>query len=127
MTYSNEYIVVKRRIGVAGTDNAAIINKNLTFKNNASLKLWLSKINNAFIDNTEDLGIVMPMYNLLKYSKKYSANDAANENNDTANYRINNNKTTLSKSFDKNNKKETANNNTLDTGIFVPLNYLGNF
>ena len=68
------------------------------------------------------------MYNLLKYNKKkYAANDAANENNDTANYRINNNKATLSKSFDKNNRKETANSNTLDTDVFVPLNYLGNF
>ena len=26
---------------------------------------------NVLIDNTEDLDIVMPMYNLLDYSKKY--------------------------------------------------------
>ena len=32
----------------------------------------MSKINNTFIDNTEDLDIVMPMYNLLEYNQNYS-------------------------------------------------------
>ena len=30
------------------------------------------KINNAFIDNAEDLDIVMPMYNLLECGDHYS-------------------------------------------------------
>ena len=30
--------------------------------------------NNMLIDNAEDLDVVMPMYNLLEYSKKYSKN-----------------------------------------------------
>ena len=111
--YSNAYIVVKGRIGVTGIDNAAIRNKKLTCKNNASLKLWISKINNTFIDNAEDLDIVMPIYNLLKSNKNHSMtsgslwnyfrdemNDGANENNDAGNYRINNNKKTTSKSFE---------------------------
>ena len=29
----------------------------------------ISKINNVLIDNVEDLDVVMPMYNLLEYSK----------------------------------------------------------
>ena len=33
--------------------------------------LDLSKINNTFIDNAEDLDIVIPMYNLLEYSDNY--------------------------------------------------------
>ena len=33
--------------------------------------LDLSKISNTFIDNAEDLDIVMPMYNLLEYSDNY--------------------------------------------------------
>ena len=33
--------------------------------------LDLSKINNTFIDNVEDLDIVMSMYNLLEYSGNY--------------------------------------------------------
>ena len=31
----------------------------------------MSKINSAQIDNAKDLGVVMPMYNLLQYSKNY--------------------------------------------------------
>ena len=41
-------------------------------KNNAPLLWCISKINNTFIDNAEDLDIVMPMYNLLEYSGNYS-------------------------------------------------------
>ena len=40
-------------------------NKNLAFKNNTSF------INGIKIDNAEDLDVVMPMYNLLEYSKNY--------------------------------------------------------
>ena len=36
------------------------------------LLLQISKINNTLIDNAEDFNIVMPMYNLLEYSKNYS-------------------------------------------------------
>ena len=32
----------------------------------------ISKVNNTLIDNAQDLDIVMPMYNLLEYSKNYS-------------------------------------------------------
>ena len=66
------------------------------------------KINNTFVDNTDDLHIVMSMYNLLEYSDNYSMtlrslwnyyrdeiDDNANENN-AANNRIKNNKTITS-------------------------------
>ena len=32
-------------------------------------RLCISKNNNTFIDNAEDLAIVMPMYNLLEYGE----------------------------------------------------------
>ena len=48
-----------------------ISNRFLAFKNNAPFTNCISKINNVLIDNAEDLDIVMPMYNLLDYSKKY--------------------------------------------------------
>ena len=32
----------------------------------------ISKINNAFTGNAENLDIVMPLYNLIEYSKSYS-------------------------------------------------------
>ena len=55
--YSDAYIVVKRKITVKGYDNANRRNKKLTFKNNASFRSCISKINNAFADNAKDLDI----------------------------------------------------------------------
>ena len=43
--------------------------KKLVFKNNAPFINCVSKINGVKIDNAEDLDVVMPMYNLLEYSK----------------------------------------------------------
>ena len=65
------HIVVKGRISVTGTNNANRRNKKLTFKNNAPFRSCISKINNTFVDNGEDLDIVMSMYNLLDYSDNY--------------------------------------------------------
>ena len=36
------------------------------------LRKCVSKIDNAFVDNTEDLNIVILMYNLLEYRDNYS-------------------------------------------------------
>ena len=92
-----------------------------------------SKISNTFIHNAENLGIVMPMYNLLKYSGNYSRtsgslwnyyrdemNDSANENNNANNYRINNKKTTTSKCFEYETKiigRTPNDNNILDAKL----------
>ena len=70
--YSDAYIVVKEGISVTGTDNANRRNKKLTPKDNAPLKSCISKINNAFVDNAEDLDMVVPMCNFLEYSDNYS-------------------------------------------------------
>ena len=70
--YSDAYIVVKGTTTVEGNNNAKNRNKKLTFKNNSPFRLSISKINNTFIDNAEDLDVVMPMYNLLEYSDNYS-------------------------------------------------------
>ena len=43
--------------------------KKIAFKNNALFISCISKINNTLIDNAEDLDLVMPMYNLIGYSK----------------------------------------------------------
>ena len=69
--YSDSYIVVKRTITVAGGNNDEY-DKKLAFKNNAPFISRISKINNTLIDNAEDLDIVMPVYNLIEYSKNYS-------------------------------------------------------
>ena len=41
-------------------------------KNNTPFISCVSKINDVLIEDAEDLDIVMPMYNLLEYSKNYS-------------------------------------------------------
>ena len=68
--YSNAYIVVKRTITIKDSNDASY-DKKLVFKNNAPFTSCISKINNTVIDNVEDLDNVIPMYNLLEYSKSY--------------------------------------------------------
>ena len=62
---------MKGIVNVANPDNNAC-DKKLAFKNNAPFVSCILKINNALIDNAEDLTVAMPMYNLFKYSKNYS-------------------------------------------------------
>ena len=52
-------------------NNNAFGEKKLVFKNNAPFINCISKINGIKIDNAEDLDVVMPMHNLLEYSKNY--------------------------------------------------------
>ena len=73
--YSDAYIVVKGDITLEGDNDANKRNKNLAFKNNAPFINCISKINGVKIDNAEDLDVVMPMYNLLEYSKNYRKNN----------------------------------------------------
>ena len=68
--FSDAYIVVKGTITVIDPDNAKR-NKAVAFKNNAPFINCISKINGIEIDNAEDLDVVIPMYNLLEYSKNY--------------------------------------------------------
>ena len=68
--YSNAYIVVKGTITIV-RPNGAKRNKEAAFQNNAPYINCISKINEIKIDNAEDLDVVMPMYNLLEYSKNY--------------------------------------------------------
>ena len=102
---------------------------------NAPFTSCVSKSNNTLIDNAEDLDIVMPMYNLIEYSKNYSKTSGSlwkyyrNEPNSGAvgniNYSIKG-----SKFFDYKTsvtKKIEGNNETKDAEIAVPLKYLSNF
>ena len=68
--FSDAYIVVKGTITVVRPNNAKR-NKATAFKNNVPFISCISKINGVKIDNAEDLGVVMLMYNLLDYSKNY--------------------------------------------------------
>ena len=68
--FSDAYIVVKRYIIVTSPNNAKR-NKAVALKNNGPFISCISKINGIQIDNAGDLDVVMPMYNLLEYSKSY--------------------------------------------------------
>ena len=46
-------------------------NRPLISKNNAIFISCITKINNELIEDVDDLDIVIPMYNLLEYSKNY--------------------------------------------------------
>ena len=69
--FSDAYIVVKGTITVTNPDNNAYY-KKLAFKINAPFVSCILKINITLADNAKDLVVVMPMYNLLEYSKNYS-------------------------------------------------------
>ena len=135
--FSDAYIVVKGEITVTNPNNAKR-NKAVAFKNNAPFINCISKINGVKIDNAEDLDVVMPMYNLLEYSKNYrkttgslwnyyrdeQSSGIGGENN-SVNYSIKD-----SKSFDYKTSitgKLESINTTKDAEIIVPLKNLSNF
>ena len=71
---SDASIVVKGDITLTKTPARGFIDTRkrfLAFKNNVPFTNCISKINYVLIDNAEDLEIVMPMNNLLEYSKNY--------------------------------------------------------
>ena len=111
-----------------GNNNANKRNKNLVFKNNAPFINCITKINGIKIDNAENLDVVMPMYNLLEYSKIYrkrtgslwnyyrdEPSDLLSTNSESFKY-----KTSIA--------GKTLNNDSLtDAEVVVPLKHLSNF
>ena len=72
--FSDTCIIVKGTITITDPDNAKR-NNSVEFKNNSPFINCISKINGIQTDNAEDLDAVMPMYNLLEYSKNYRKNN----------------------------------------------------
>ena len=157
--YSDVYIVVKGDITLTKTNTRGFIdtrNSFLAFKNNALFTNYISNINNVLIGNAEDLDIVMPMYNLLAYSKNYrkatgslwdyyrdepnnpSLNDddppASNYNADpitnSESYKYKSSTTGKTSNANQENGKDTEQGKTKTTRylkIIVSLKYLSNF
>ena len=69
--YSDVYILVKGTITVTGNHPRDRQNRPLILKNNAPFISCITRINGKLIEDADDLDIVMPMYNLLEYSKNY--------------------------------------------------------
>ena len=153
--YSDPYILVKGTIMVTapGANNGANNvrdkrNRPLILKNNAPFVSCITRINGELFEDANDLDIVIPMYNLLEYSKNYrktiellynyyrdELSDDADDNN------FDNIKVVNSNTF-KHKNKITGNTYNVDAGVdgydvnkngkqeielAIPLKYLGNF
>ena len=132
--------MVKGKITVTNPNDKANFNKELTLKNNAPFISCISNINNKLVENAEDLDIVMPMYNLLEYSKNYEKTSGSlfdyyrdepseliiGDGDNARNISIRN-----SKYFDyKTNiigNLDIGGDEKEDVEIAIPLKYLGNF
>ena len=152
--YSDAYILVKGTITVTApgvNNNANNIrdkrNRPVISKNNAPFVSCITRINGELIEDSDDLAIVLPMYNLLEYSKNYKKTIVSlynyyrdeltnDENNNFANIDVIN-----SSSFKYKNKiigntynvaagvagYDVNKNRTKDLELAIPLKYLGNF
>ena len=58
-------------VTATNTANNNTLADKIFLKNNTSFITCISKFNGVKIDNAKDLDVVMPMYNLLEYSKNY--------------------------------------------------------
>ena len=152
--YSDAYILVKGAITVTApgvNNNADNIrdkrNRPLILKNNAPFVSCITRINGELIEDADDLNIVMPIYNLLEYSKNcrktigslynYYRDELTNDDNDNfANVNVVN-----SEAFKYENKiagntynvdagaqgYDVNKNGTQEVKLTIPLKYLGNF
>ena len=137
--YSDAYILFKGNVTVNGAVNGAeneILRRNrpLVLKNNAPFVSCMTKINNEFIEDADDLDIVMPIYNLLEYSKKYRKTidslcnyyrEELSDDNNPNNFP----NTNVGNAFEYKNKitGNTNNQGIKDVELAIPLKYLGNF
>ena len=122
-------------------------NRPLILKNNAPFVSCITRINGELIEDADDLDIVMPMYNLLEYSKNYRKtigslynyyrDELTNDDNDNfANINV------VNPEAFKYQNKITGNTYNVDAGaqgydvnknvtqeveLTIPLRYLGNF
>ena len=152
--FSDAYILVKVTIIVTApgvNNNADNIrdkrNRPLILKNNVPFVPCITRINGELIEDADDLDIVMPIYNLLEYSKNYRKtigslynyyrDELTNDDNDNfANINVVN-----SEAFKYKNKitgntynvnagaqgNDVNKNGTQEAALTIPLQYLGNF
>ena len=108
--------------------------KNIIIKNCVPVTNCISEINDTQIDKAKDIDIVMPSYNLIKYSNNYSGSlwkyygdeSFLNANDDIADFPFDINN---SASFKVETKlaNRVGSNGRRDFKIGVPLKYLNNF
>ena len=138
--YSDAYILVKRIITVGNTSaaGAAVNHTNkVLFKNCAPFISSIIEINSTQVNNAKNIGIVMPMHNLIEYSDNcsktsgslwqyYKDIQAVNNNGGIVNF----NGANVTDSFSYKSKitGQTNDNGEINNAeIMVSLKYLSNF
>ena len=134
--YSDAYILVTAYIKIAdiGADT------NVAFKNCAPFTRCVTHINDEHVETTENLDIIMPMYNLIEYSDNYVDSsgslykfiiDEAPTNDDgNSNYVALDNSASFKYKGSLLGKADDADSNDRslkNTKIVVPLEYLSIF
>ena len=153
--YSDDYILVKgtNTVTPPGVNNDANNirdkrNRPVILKNNAPFVSCITRINGELIEDADDLDIVMPMHNLLEYSKNYRKNIGSLYNyyrdelsHDADDNNFDNIKVVNSNTFKYKNKiigntynvntgtqgYDVNKNGTQEVELAIPLKYLGNF
>ena len=153
--YSDAYILVKRTITVTapGANNGANNirykkSRPLILKTNALFVSCITIINSELIEDADDLGIVMSMYNLLEYSKNYRKTigslynyyrDELSDDADDSNFGkikvVNSNTFKYKNKITGNTYNKDAGaqgydlnkNGTQEVELAIPLKHLGNF
>ena len=131
--YAAAYILVKGTITITGDRNDAAArqiderDKGLIFKNCAPFTKCISRINSADIDTTQDIDIVMLMYNLIEYSDNYLKTSGSLQQYYKFDPNDNLADSESLKSKVKIKGKTPADGNTKDGEMIVPLKYLSNF
>ena len=114
---------------IVTSPNNAKRNKSVTFKNNAPFINCITKINGIKIDNAEDLDVVMPMYNLLRYSKNYkkTAGSLWNYYRDQPSDPLSTNSESFKYKTSIVGKTPQDNDSLTNVEVVIPLKYLSNF
>ena len=152
--YVDAHVLVNGKITVTANAGANNIrdkrNRKLILKNNVPFASCITRINGELIEDAHDIDVVMPMYNLLEYSKNYRKTkgslynyyrDELTNDNIPANNVFNNIRVVDSNTFKYKNKiidntynvaagaagYDANKNETQPIELAIPLKYLGNF
>ena len=130
--YSDAYILVRGDITVAAAPATLV-----AFKNCPPFTKCITKIDETTIDDAENLDLVMPVHNLIEYSSNYSEtmeslwfyskDEAANFNNNIANFKSFKYKAKLLGNTFVQPAPNPTNETLKNATIVVPLKYLSNF
>ena len=137
--YSDAYILAKGTITSAPVPqppaNPNNNGKEVVFKNCALFTDCISEINNTQIDNAKYIDVVMPIYNLIEYGNNnsrtsgnlwqyYKDEPALTNAGAISNFHATNNSASFK--FKQKITGKTADGDTEDVEIMVPLKYLSN-